>query len=108
MTVREWFRVQRREYEAYDPDESVRFLFTALRQGDWTLAEFWWLLLRSRLDAASSGVHQWTLSSDGYRWVCTWCGAEVPSVDIGETDPDPSCFDAGCQCKACLPCPGGL
>ena len=105
MTTREWFRVLRRSFDALGPgDADYEHLFASLRRLDWRQAEFWWLLLRSRLTPL--GRHLWTLSPDGYHWDCA-CGARVPSLEIGETAPSTTLFDPDCACPACQPCPLG-
>lgn len=106
MTVREWFRTLRREGDAHGlGDDAYRGLLVGLRAGDWRMAEFWWLLLRSSLEAWVIGQHVWEPSADGYWWTCALCGAQV-GRDIDDEAPDPLLFEVDCACRACRPCEG--
>lgn len=108
MTAREWFRELRRGYKPLSVEENEAVL--AARACDFKAAEFWSLMvvgLGWKTEAMSGGLHDWHQSGDGYTWVCEACGADVPSYEIGETEPPRAAFDdKDCMCKACQPCTG--
>jgi hypothetical protein len=101
MTVREWFRLVRREHTPATMEEQHALM--AVAGGLWLEAEFWTLFRVGQIVAVNEAQHCWWLDEPCYVWRCRHCTATVTSDTIGELEPRLEMFD-GCLCVACKPC----